>query len=92
MGFLAALYHLLNFFAPALLMALGLSVVARLVLPKTHQMTVWWLQVAINFAVGCAVLFGGLWWFGRDGKLVTYAALVLLGVSCQWILARGWRA
>lgn len=91
MGFLPALYHLLNFFAPALAVVLGLAVGARFVLSSTPQTPAWWVQVAINFAVGGGVLLGGLWWFGRDGKLATYAALVVLCACCQWVLSRGWR-
>ena len=91
MGFLAALYHLLNFVAPALGLALGLVVGARLVMPAAPQAPAWWVQAAVNFAVGCGVLLGGLWWFGYDGKLATYVALVGLCACCQWVLSRGWR-
>lgn len=91
MGFPAALAHLLNFVAPALVLALGLAAAARLIAPKAGNMAGWWAQVAINFAVGCGVLLAGLAWFGRDGKLASYAALVLACASCQWVLSGGWR-
>ncbi len=91
MGFFAAIFHLLNFFAPALAVALGLVVGARFVLPAAAQTPAWWVQAAINFAVGGSVLLAGLWWFGRDGKIATYAALVGLCACCQWVLSRGWR-
>ena len=29
--------------------------------------------------------------FGRDGKMATYAALVVAIASSQWLLLRGWR-
>jgi hypothetical protein len=51
----------------------------------------WRAQVAINFVVGCAVLVAGLIVLGRDGKMLTYAALVLGCATCQWVLVRGWR-
>lgn len=92
MGFLAALLHLLNFVAPALVLALGLAVGGRFMGSKASQMAGWQVQVAINFFLGCAVLLGGLWWFGRDGKLATYAVLVLSCTCCQWVFLRGWRA
>jgi len=41
--------------------------------------------------VGCAVLVAGLIVLGRDGKMLTYAALVLGCATCQWVLVRGWR-
>ena len=37
------------------------------------------------------VLVAGLVFFGRDGKMATYAALVLAIASSQWLLLRGWR-
>jgi hypothetical protein len=47
--------------------------------------------MGVNLLVGSAVLLCGLWWFGRDGKMQTYAALALAVASSQWLLARGWR-
>ena len=38
-----------------------------------------------------AVLVGGLWVFGVDGKMATYGACVLVAAALQWVLARGWR-
>jgi len=91
MGFPAALAHLLNFVAPALVLALGLAVVGRFMVLNTAHITGWWAQVAINFAVGCGVLLAGLVLFDHDGKLATYAALVLLCACCQWVLSGAWR-
>jgi hypothetical protein len=34
------------------------------------------------------VLLGGLWFFGRDGKMATYVVLVLASGSSQWLLSR----
>ena len=34
----------------------------------------------------------GLLVFGRDGKIMTYVALVLGSALCQWVLVRGWKA
>jgi hypothetical protein len=31
----------------------------------------------------------GLVYFGRDGKMATYLAMVLVGASAQWFLRRG---
>jgi hypothetical protein len=41
--------------------------------------------------VGVAVLAAGLWFFGRDGKMATYAALVVAVATCEWIGRRAWR-
>lgn len=91
MGFTAALAHLLNFVAPALALALGLAVAGRFMVSKANHITGWWAQVAINFAVGCGVLLAGLVLFEHDGKLATYAALVLSCACCQWVLSGAWR-
>jgi hypothetical protein len=37
-------------------------------------------------------LTAGLLLFGHDGKMATYAALVLAAALCQWLLLRGWKA
>jgi len=92
MGPLDTFNHLLNFAAPAAVLALLLVPMARLLMPKSAPTLSWWAQAAIVFAVGCGVLAAGLWWLGRDGKVLTYAALVLATGTCQWLLRRGWRA
>lgn len=91
MGPLASLNHLLNFAAPALALAVLLALGGRLFLKKSASALSWWAQVAINFIVGCAVLAAGLAWLGRDGKMVTYAALAVACASSQWALQRAWR-
>lgn len=85
------LNHLLNFAAPALALALLMPLGARIFMKKSASPLSWWAQIAINFAVGLAVQAGGLWWWGRDGKMLAYTALVLAVATSQWILARGWR-
>lgn len=88
---LIALNHLLNFVAPAAVLAVLLAPGSRWLMGKSTAALSWWAQAAIVFAVGCGVLAAGLWWLGRDGKLLTYAALVLACATCQWVLRRGWR-
>lgn len=89
--FFVFLGHLFNFAAPALFLALLLALGGRLLGPKGASALAWYAQAAINSVVGCAVLLAGLWWLGRDGRMLTYAALVLVCASCQWLLQRGWR-
>lgn len=89
--FFAFLGHLFNFAAPALFLALLLALGGRLLGPKGASALAWYAQAAINSVVGCAVLLASLWWLGRDGRMLTYAALVLVCASCQWLLQRGWR-
>ena len=87
----AALIHLLNFAAPAAALALLLVPASCLFVRNSAKTIAWWTQAAIVFAVGCAVLVAGLWFLGRDGKVLTYAALVLATATCQWLLRRGWK-
>lgn len=92
---LDALIHLLNFTAPALALALSLPLLARFLNRFSDRKRAASLnllaQAAINFVAGVAVLAAGLWFFGRDGKMATYAALMLVLASTQWGMGRGWR-
>ena len=92
MGFLDLLHHLLGFAAPALVVALVVTLAAPLVLPRTKAGPGWGARFAVNSAAGLVALAAGLWYFGRDGKMATYAALVLAVASAQWLLARAWRS
>lgn len=85
------LLHLLNFVAPALALASLLPWLPRFLWKKSNPAPAWWVQIAINFAVGVIVLLGCLWWLGRDGKMAAYALLVLAVASSQWLLSRAWR-
>jgi len=91
MGPLDLLNHLLNFMAPAAWVACVLGLLARFFIRKTPVAQSLQAQVAINFAVCLAVLVLGLLVFGRDGKMVTYAAMVVLGATSQWVMLRAWR-
>jgi hypothetical protein len=83
--------HLLNFIAPALAVALVLALLARWMFGRDAAAPGFWVQLAINFLAGVAALSAGLWYFGRDGKMATYAALVLVCGSVQWLWAMGSR-
>ena len=91
MGPLDLLLHLFGFVLPALVVGVLLAVFARILMPKEPSAPVWWAQAAINSGVGVLVLLAGLVFFGRDGKMATYAALVVAMASSQWVLLRGWR-
>jgi hypothetical protein len=84
--------HLLSFVAPALAVALLVALAGPLVLPRAGRPRWWWAPVALNFIAGVAVLVAGLWLFGRDGKMTTYSALVLVVATCQWLSGRAWRS
>jgi hypothetical protein len=86
--------HLLNFAAPAAFIAV-LMVLGTRFLPgfdgsnRPLAQSIW-AQAAIIFIANVLVLLIGLVLFGRDGKMATYAALVIVAALCQWVLIRGW--
>lgn len=84
--------HLLSFAAPALAVALLVTFAARFILPRSGSPGSWWTPFAVNLAVGLLVLGAGLWFYGRDGKMLTYAALVVAVATCQWLMGRAWRS
>ena len=91
MGPLDALNHLLNLFAPAAAMAVLLVLGGRLFLRPCRSPYGWYTQMALQLLLGSAVLAAGLVLGGRDGKMLTYAALVVATASCQWVLLSGWK-
>ena len=84
MGPLDALWHLLNFFGPAIGVGLIAAVLCKLVWRRglkavsVRDLAVW--------AVGAAALasIAGLVNFGRDGKMLTYAMLVAGTALALW--------
>jgi energy-converting hydrogenase Eha subunit A len=91
MGPLDLFLHLLSFAAPAVAVGVGVALAARVVMPRQLPARSWWQQSALNSIAGLVVLGAGLWHFGVDGKMTTYAALVVAMASCQWVCGRGWR-
>lgn len=85
MTFFGFLGHLLGLFLPALGVSVLLIAAPRL-WPKVARGR-WSLKTESLALVGCGavVLLTGLVLFGRDGKMLTYAALVVaLGTLAWW--------
>lgn len=91
MGPFDLLNHLLNFMTPAFFIAVVLALAGRAFMRKSAGTPALWKQMALSFGAGVLVLFAGLLLTGRDGKMLTYAALVVCCASVQWLLLRGWR-
>jgi len=89
MTFFALLGHFANFVAPALVMAALLWLGPRI---GRGKRPVRWrpsAEMAVLAGSGVVVLVAGLIIFGRDGKMFTYAALVLAqGTLAWWMRAR----
>ena len=92
MGPIAALNHLLNFVAPALALALGVTLGAYFFMKKRPPALSPRTQFAINLIVNCMVLALGLLLLGRDGKMASYAAMAVACATSQWLMARGWQS
>ncbi len=91
MGFLNQIDHLMNFLAPAFAVGGLLALVGPFIVGKRAQARVWIAQAAINFVAGSLALGVGLWFFGRDGKMASYAAMLVVAATSQWMGGRGWR-
>ena len=91
MSALALFQHILSFATPALAVAFLVALCGRWLLPGSAPRPAWWALFAINFVAGLAALGAGLWLFGHDGKMLTYAALVLGVATTQWLAGRAWR-
>ena len=88
MGLLDLLDHLLNFIAPALAVGCLLALLAAVFNKKRPGARVLLAQAAINSIAGIAALTLALWFFGRDGKMAAYAALVVFCATSQWVALR----
>ena len=91
MGPIELLNQLLNFAAPALVVAMLTASAGTMFAPGTNSLRRYVAQSCLHFGLNLAVLGVGLWAFGHDGKMLTYACMVLLSATCQWLLLRGWR-
>lgn len=89
MGFFNALNHLVNFFLPALTMALLVPTLARLVWRAELKGKAWRGQVKWSALANAGVLIVGLVLTGQDGAVATYAGLVLASAVVVWWT--GWR-
>lgn len=90
MGPLDGLWHLLNFFAPAWGVSAIALAMAALVWRRPLKGADWlklWMRTS---GVGSAVLVLGLIALERDGRMATYAALVVgTAISLWWWGLRG---
>lgn len=84
MGFFDILNHLFNLALPALAMALLVPGLARLLWWRAWPGVAWWAVVKRVAWVGLAVTLAGLVLRGRDGDMLTYAALVMSSSTVVW--------
>lgn len=84
MGPIDLLWHVFNFFAPAVGMGLIAPTLAKL-LWRRGLASVRWITLAAGVTTAsAAVLMVGLIMFGHDGKMATYGAMVLACALTLW--------
>ena len=92
MGFFDAVNHVLNFFAPAAVLAAALQLGGRFLERKWPIASALYARAAIIFIASCVSLLSGLLVFGRDGKMATYGLMALAAATAQWLVQKGWKA
>ena len=88
MGPINLLNHLFNFLAPALAVAVVLALVGPWFMKKSPSAPGLLAQAAINSIAGVLALGLGLWFFGNDGKMVSYAAMLVVMATSQVLVLR----
>ena len=91
MGILDSINHLMNFVLPALAVGLILPLLTRFMAMGRQARPGFWWQGLVNAIAGVMVLTGGLWFWGHDGKLAAYMAMVVACATSQWLMLGAWR-
>jgi hypothetical protein len=84
MGPIDAFWHLANLFLPALMLGLISSALAKLLWRKELAVVAWKKLAGPACAACAAVVLAGLVITGRDGRMATYAAMVLACAATLW--------
>lgn len=92
MGVIDLILHIAGFMAPAVFVALAVAFFGGLLLGKRLAWRAFfrrfWVQTAVNFAVGLVVMAAGLVISSSDGRMLTYAALVVAVATSQLLIGR----
>lgn len=91
MSVVDAILHALNVMFPAACVALLVTFAGRFYKRNRPLAGGFIAHSAINFIVCLAVLLIGLILTGRDGKMLTYLAMVIASATVQWALSGAWR-
>ena len=89
MGPIDALWHLLNFFAPALGVGVLTALMAKLLWRRSLKGASLKRLGAWATAGSALALLAGLVVFGRDGKMLTYGVMVLACALSVWCAGFG---
>ena len=84
MGPIDTLWHLLNFFAPAVGIGALAPLMAKLLWSRRLKGVAWRSLFAWTAGWAALALVGGLVVFGRDGRVWTYALMVVGAAFGLW--------
>ena len=84
MGPLVAFWHLANLFVPALALGALTAALAKLLWRRELAAMRWHRLAGPACAAGALVTLAGLVVLGRDGKMVTYGAMVVACALTLW--------
>ena len=84
MSAIDVLWHLLNLFAPALGLGMLSATGAKCVWRAELRAVSWRRLATWAIAAPAAVTLAGLWVTGQDGRMSTYAAMVLGCAAALW--------
>ena len=77
-------WHIANFFAPALIVGLLAAALTKAIW-RRELAGVGWLRLAASAGTAmAAVSIAGLLFFEHDGKMMTYAAMLLACAAALW--------
>jgi hypothetical protein len=91
MGLIDIVNHLMNFTAPAVFLAIVSAFFVRQLRFTKGAVPQFRVLAAVACAAGLVASVAGLWAFGHDGRMATYAAMVLASATSQWLMARAWK-
>ena len=77
-------WHIANFFAPALVVGLLAAAMTKAIWRRQLAGVGWLRLAAWASAAMAAVSIAGLIVFEHDGKMITYAAMLLAGAAALW--------
>ena len=84
MGPLDAVWHLANLLLPALMLGTLAAALAKLLWRRELAGVPWRRLAVAAAAAAAAVVLLGLVVFGRDGRMATYAGMVLAPAGALW--------
>jgi len=84
MGPIDAVWHLANLFMPALMLGALTAALAKLLWRRQLAGVRWRRLAGAAAAAAAVVVVVGLVVFGRDGRMATYAGMVLATAGALW--------